>query len=505
MKRTYVTFFVISVMTLGLLFLLLTRGRLAYDAPAEEIVPVAVVADAGIGEGGLASAADGGVSALVDGGADAGVRARPVRVAALGWDLAAPGLALLLRSGAEPVAPSLPALEVTAEEDVDGVAGHLARGGDDPLGADVAVLPVASFVVAYEKLRALDPRAVAVVGFSRGREELRAAPGALARAAASTEDARLVAVGNDTATTLGLFVLRASGVAPSRVRFVAPGTADARTAVFSALSRGAESERKLVVSTVEASRLAPFVLVAPRTVLEQREPMLRDLVRVWLESAAKVAKDPAPLARATVGRADAGAVDALALLDRLGRLETSALADQGALVLGTQPGSLASALATTWSLAREGGLTSSATPDPLPIDPRVVKALGAVAPPLPEPVDVSGDAGAPAFGSAPPGATTLFVMRDPGAPTTPPKGSKPLGPTELAALASSGTTASELTSVAAFFPRATLRVSSPLGEKAARAFATAAVAAGVPASRVVVGAAPPPGPAVVAVELLAAP
>ncbi len=515
--RSYATFFVIAVMTLGLLFLVLTRSHTAHDAPAEVVViepkadggPEAGVAEAGAALGDAAVSGDAGPA-----------RARPLRVTALGWELAAPGVALVMQAGEGAVAATIPALDLAPETDLDAIAARLARGGDAVDGADVAVLPAPAFVVAYEKLRALDPRAFLVTGFSHGREELRASPGALLRPPPATEDVKLVAVtpqaspearaaGSESATVLGLYVLREIGVAPSRVRLLSPGTADARAASFAALVRGTNDERKAALSTADAARLVPVVLVAPRAALEAKEAVFRDLSRVWLEGVAKVAKDPGGIARAVADRTamplvDAGArPDALALVDRLGHLEAAALGDQGAAMLASEPGSLASTMGIVWSLAREGGLTTTATPDPLPIDTRVVKALGVAAPPAREPPpELAADAGAPTFAPAPASATPLFVVRDPGIPATTPKGKAPSA-TDLGTLATGA--APELVSLAALFPSAVLRVSSPTGEKNARVFAGAAQNAGVPVARLATTASVPPGTNLVAVEVLVAP
>lgn len=525
--RAYATFFVISVMTLGLLFLLVTRSRVPHAAPLASPV-VETVVDAGVeaGASGRASLdADGGAVLANGSGGEAGTAPsgpRPLRIVALGWELAAPGVSMV-SSGAKP------AIDIAPESELDAVSARLARGGDSLDGADLAVLPAPAFVVAYEKLRALDPRVIAVVGFSRGREELRAAQGALLKALPGADDVKLVAyapqmsgsaeartMGSESATVLGLAVLRAMGAAPSRVRLLAPGTADARGASFAALARGATDDRKTALSTADASRLVPIVLVAPRAALDAKTAAFTDVTRAWLEANGVVAKDPAGLARAIADRsavplvgADAGArPDALTLVDRMGRVESTALSDQGTLLLGTTPGSLSGSMGLAWSLAREGGLTTAATPDPLPVDARIVKALGATAPPPVDPAPAADpDAGVETFAPAPANATPLFVMRDPGlaAAAAAQKGKAPSA-TDLATLA--GTSAPELVQIAALFPRAVLRVSAPSGEKNARVFAGAARAAGVPAARLATTAAAPAGgggAGLVAVEVLVVP
>ncbi|HSO34878.1 MAG TPA: hypothetical protein VLT33_20255, partial [Labilithrix sp.] len=169
--KGYATFFLIAVMSLGLVFLLVTRVRAPYDAPAADPEVVELV-DAG--DGGKTDAA-----APADAGAAEAATPKPVerplRVASLGWELVAAGVALTAPDGG----PTGPLLELAPEATLDAVEARLARGGNDPVGADIAVLPLPAFVLAYDRLRALDPRAFVVVGFSRGREEVHAAAGAL--------------------------------------------------------------------------------------------------------------------------------------------------------------------------------------------------------------------------------------------------------------------------------------------------------------------------------------
>jgi hypothetical protein len=187
--KSYATFFIIAVMSASLLFLLFTRNRPNHDAPAE--VLVAPDADGGADAGADASSVEAGVAAAADGGA----KAAPglVRVAALGWDLVAAGAAMTPADGGAPAHG--PPVELAPEPSLDAIEARLARGGADLLGADVAVLPLPAFVGAYEKLRALDPRVFLVVGFSHGREEIHAAPGALLKPPPGADEVKMIAGG----------------------------------------------------------------------------------------------------------------------------------------------------------------------------------------------------------------------------------------------------------------------------------------------------------------------
>src|SRR5207249_3765723 len=114
---------------------------------------------------------------------------RPFRVATLGWELAVPGVAI--ENG--------PKMELAPETSLEIVEERLTRGGENPAGADVAILPLPAFVAGYDKLRALEPRAFAVVGFSRGREELHAASGGLLKPPPGADEVKVVALTPATA------------------------------------------------------------------------------------------------------------------------------------------------------------------------------------------------------------------------------------------------------------------------------------------------------------------
>ena len=314
---------------------------------------------------------------------------------------------------------------------------RLARGGNDAVGADIAVMPLPAFVVAYDSLRILDPRAFAVVGFSRGREEMHTAPNALLKAPPAGDEVKLVALGpatasdasakaagSESATLLGLFGLDLLGVPSARVRMIAPGAADAKAAPFAAIVRGAADDRKLAFSTSDASRLVPIVAIAPKKQLDESEPKMRAFALAWLDGLARAGKDASNVARRLankealpLGAGVGGAPEAIALLDRLGQIEPATLAQQSTLIGPGAKGAVTLETLTqrTWSLARAGGLTTSAAPDPLPIDARVVTAI---APPPPAPAPAATDGGAADAGALAPlpsGSTPLVVYRASGA------------------------------------------------------------------------------------------
>lgn len=504
--KGYATFFLIAVMSLGLVFLLLTRSRKEYTA-VPSIDPAFIEnaspdggADGGAGEGGAMDAAA---------AADAAPKAteRPLRVTALGWELVAAGVALTAPDGG--AAGPGPAIELAPETALDAVEARLARGGTDPVGADVAVMPLPAFVAAYDRLRALDPRAFAVVGFSRGREEVHANAGALLKAPPAAEEVKLVAfgpatssdatakaAGSEAATVLGLFALDLLGVPPARIRMIAPGAADAKTAPFSAVVRGAADERKLAFSSADASRFIPIVAVAPKAQLDANEPKMREFAKAWLDGLERSRKDASNVARRLankealpLGAGVGGAPEAIALLERLGEIEPVTLAQQRTLIGASATGSVTLETLTqrTWALARAGGLTTSAAPSPLPIDERVALAIA----PAPAPKHAAeGDAGgadAGAFAALPAGTTPLLLYRAVDAQT------------DAAAVAA------QIGFLAGVFEHAAFRVTAKGGDKAARAIAAQARDKfDVPASRLATSAGEPAG-AFASVEIVSLP
>ncbi len=493
--KSYATFFVIAVMSLMLVFLLVTRDRSKHEAPAEvvEVKEVETDADAGVD----AAQAD-------DAAADAAppVASEPLRVVSLGWELIAPGAALV---PADDGGTASPPMELAPEEALEAVEARLARGGADPRGADVAVLPLPAFVSSFERLRALEPRAFLVVGFSRGREEVHAASGALSKAPPPGEEVKLVglgpatatepaarAAGSESATVLGLFALDLLGVAPSRVRLVAPGTPEAKSAAFAAVVRGAADERKIAFGSAEASRLIPIVAVAPKGVLDAREDAVREWAKAWLDGVTRVNADAPSLARRLAAKdalplaADVGgAPEALALVERLGRIDGAKLDEQASLIgpLAKGPVTLDVLTQRTWQLARGGGLVTSAAPEPLPIDARIVKAIAPAPKPAATVAPLDADGGVP-FGPIPAGAVPLVVHR--------------VVEGDAAAVAA------QIHFLSGVFEREAFRIGAKGGAKTAEAIAIAAYELGVPASRLATVASEPQG-ASATVEILSPP
>ena len=482
--RRYAIFIVVLFMTVGLIWLIFTRPTMKHWVPDADLTDLVDGGDAG----------DASVVAIADASADVGVkRERPLRIVTLGWELASPA-ATLGDAGT---------IEVAPEPQLDAVAARLARGGVDPAGADIAVMPLPAFVTSYEKLRALEPKAFLVVGFSRGREEIHASGGAMTKPLNPAEEVKLVALapstatdanarasGTDSATLVGLFTMDLLGAPRTRVRFLASGSDAGKTAPFAAIAKGASDERKLVMSTADASRLVPIVAVAPKAVLD--DPRAAVFAKAWIEALAKARADAAGVARrlaakdgAALAAGTGGAPEAVALLEQLGTIEPVALADEGTWIGSTRPVNLDSLMARTWTLARGGGLTSIAAPEPLPIDVRIVSAIAPKATNI-LPANADADAGT-TFTPLPTGSTVLAVYR---APTD----------------ATATSVAQQIAFLSGVFERATFRITAKGGEKAAKLIASETQdKQNVPHARLATASGEPPTGVFASVEILALP
>lgn len=391
--RSYLVFVVLLLMLGGLVYLLATRARpdhpmpaavVVAEAPAPDAGPDAAASDAGpdadaaASDGSAVVARDGGAAAA-DGGAPT-VLGRPLRVVGLDWEVLAPGL--VANRGTAPGQGSRfreAGLDVrfsVAGQQVD-LERALARGGADPAGADLAVLPLPRFVAASERLSALSPEVFLVVGWSKGREALTGAGADALTTLPANGEVQVAGEAGSTEAFLALFVLDLAGVSPSRVRFAA---AEGGRVGLAAVSRGggdgtSESGRSLLVSTADATRLIPYVVVAPHGLVASQAAALRVFAEGWLAGIGELGED-VPAAARHIGGLE-GAPEALALLERLGQVETSSLRDnaRAAGLAGRDPATLEVLYRHGHRLLREAGGLTSPPPDRAPISTAIVEAL----------------------------------------------------------------------------------------------------------------------------------
>ncbi len=311
---------------------------------------------------------------------------RPLRVVATSWEVAAPML-VVGADGASPAAPESSDAVFAALADVDAVEEALARGGDAPSGADVAILTLGSWVESHERLAALDLEAFLVAGWSRGDTLFYASPEALGADPPPASIALASSAGSSASLPL-LVVLREMGVDPARVRAV--GVEDAR-ASFLAIEREGRAlapppaGRVFWFSSADAPRLSPWVVVAPRAIVRQERARLVAWSRSWLEGAALLDRDVPSAARRIAEMA--GAPPLLELLGRLGRIGRVGLSEQVEL-LGLAPRArvtLAGLFRRAWEAERAAGRVSSPAPDPAPLATAVVATIARAEAPPAEP------------------------------------------------------------------------------------------------------------------------
>jgi hypothetical protein len=306
---------------------------------------------------------------------------RPLRVASLGWELIAPGV--VANGGAEAGKGSLFTKErlpvkLRAFRTMDEVESALARGGADKLGADVAIVPLPSFVAAYERLRALKLQIFFVVGWSRGRDGMMASPNITLKRPPRKKRIDLVGRPGHPATFLSLYALDLAGIPPKRVRLIPPDDAKAKKAPFAARVRplpvGASTERKFVVTTADATHLIPIVAVAPEGLTKKHKQALTTWGHVWLKGIEQLQQDVPGSAR-QVATLD-NAPHALDLLKSLGQIDPAPLSDNARLVAlsGRSAATLDLLFRLCWRIWRAAGVLSSPMPDTTPISVKIMTA-----------------------------------------------------------------------------------------------------------------------------------
>ena len=382
--RSNVVFVLLVAMLAGLLFLAATRERAPHAAPAvkhEEAPTDAAARTDAVAFKPDASGADTETGTPRDAGVP--VLGRPMRVVALGWDMLAPGIvANGNHATGEKGAFEAANLEVHLRhaDAMSDVEVQLARGGVDESGADVAIVPLPAFAAAFERLRALEPEAFLLVGWSRGHEAILGGKGAsLARPRdLRPGDEVHVATGHgEAATGFALLLLDAVGISPEHVRLVN----DPHGADFSAVVRpfGLESSRdtpnKLLVSTADATQAVPIVAVAPHGLIEAHGQALAAWSKAWFQGVSRLRKDVPAAARLVA--LESGAPEASQLLESLG-LSDLALVQGNARALGLSGRSavtLQALFQRYLRLWRGVGAITVPAPDAAPVTTNVLAAV----------------------------------------------------------------------------------------------------------------------------------
>jgi hypothetical protein len=319
--------------------------------------------------------------------------ARPMRTIALGWELLAPGI--VAGDGAYRAAGLEAGFSHAAS--MEDVESALARGGEAG-GADLAIVPLSSYVASYERLRALSPEVVFVVGWSRGREALIAADAqALARPPATGEVKLAAASPTAPETFLALFLLDLAGVPASRVSVVE------QRAPLTAVRRAGQPRPagKLLVTSADTPRLMPIVAVAPRGFIASHAAELEAWARVWLAGVGKLAGDVPAGGRLVAGLS--GAPPVLGIIEALGQVEFATLRENAAAAGLSGRGALTTGelFRVAWRIWRDAGVLTTPAPEVAPLYNEAVAALvradpAAVAAEVPRARQAAEDASRPA-------------------------------------------------------------------------------------------------------------
>ena len=283
--------------------------------------------------------------------------ARSLRTVALGWELVAPGVV---------AGDQVKGATFGSVATMDELAHALARGGGEPNGADIAIVPLASYVAAYERLRALAPEVVMVVGWSRGREAL------FAPDAAALAKPKLAGAPGQPETFLALFVLDLAGVPAAKVELV---DKDARALTAVLRTPKARPAGKLLLTSADTPHLMPIVAVVPHGFAAAHAAELESWGKAWLAGVAKLENDVPAAGRQVAALPEAPPV--LDLIEALGQIEFASLRENAAALGMSGRGALTldEIFRTTWRLWRDTGVLTTPPPDAAPIDPALVASL----------------------------------------------------------------------------------------------------------------------------------
>ena len=305
---------------------------------------------------------------------------RTLRVAAVGWDLIAPGVLANDGLAAGPGSTFGKAgidVELVVLDQMKQVEEALARGGGDAKGADLAVVPMPAYVAAYERLRALDPRVFFVVGWSRGREAIYGRKAELVSVPAG--EVTLLGAPGSSPAFVGLLTLELAGVSLSRVKLEEKAD-DKKPAMFEAIdlmavAKPEPSRGKLQLTTADATGMVPVVAIAQAGFVDAHVPALSAWAGVWLQGEERIRADAAASARSIAKHP--GAPEPLVLINRLGPLAWANLADNArwAGLSGRGAVTIETLFQRSWHVWKAAGLLSTPLPETPATAPAVITSL----------------------------------------------------------------------------------------------------------------------------------
>ena len=333
------------------------------------------------------------------------VLARPMRTIALGWEFLAPGVVAndrpLEAPGAKPDAKPDAKAEAKADKagvaekpptaekleaayanatSMDEIESALAKGGAAG-GADIAIMPLSSYVASYERLRALSPELIFVVGWSRGREALYGADARAITKLPASGAIKVAAASGQPETFFTLFLLDLAGVSPSRIELVAPNAPNVKTPLSAVFRRSKDAPKgKLLVTSADMPHVMPIVAVAPHGFVQAHAADLEQWGRAWLSGVAKLQADVPAGGRHVATMA--GAPPVLSIIEGLGQIEFATLRENATAMglSGRGAFTLDQAFRTTWRIWRDIGVLTTPPPEMAPLYTSIVGSLARTSP-----------------------------------------------------------------------------------------------------------------------------
>jgi hypothetical protein len=301
---------------------------------------------------------------------------RTLRTVALGWEFLTPGV--IANGGSTPGAVSsykmagvdASFLNAPSMEDIESA---LAKGGAVPGGADIAIMPLSSYVASYEKLRALSPEVIFVVGWSRGREALYGTDARTLTKLATSGTIKVAGASGQPETFLALFVLDLAGVPASRVEIAPKG---AKTPLATAFRTTKEKPPgKLLVTSADLPHLMPIVAVAPHGFIKAHGSELETWGRIWLTGVSRLQTDVPDGGRQVASIA--GAPPVLQIIEALGQIEFASLRENAAAAGLSGRGALTldEIFRITWRIWRDTGVITTPPPEVSPLHTGLIASL----------------------------------------------------------------------------------------------------------------------------------
>jgi hypothetical protein len=300
---------------------------------------------------------------------------RTLRTVALGWEFLAPGVIANDAPDGKPSDFKHAGLDVSFANatNVDDLESALAKGGGEATGADIAIMPLSSYVASYERLRALSLDVFFVVGWSHGREALYGQSSSALAKLPAAGTVKVAAAPGKPETFLALFLLDLEGVPASRIELVDPASHAPLAAIFRSSHQHATG--KLLLTSADTPQLMPLVAVAPRGFIAAHGGELERWTRAWLGGVKRLADD-VPAGGRLVATLP-GAPPVVGIIEALGQIEFATLRENAVAVglAGRGAITLEQSFTTTWRIWREAGVLTTPAPEVVPLHTGIVASL----------------------------------------------------------------------------------------------------------------------------------